>query len=243
MKKLLSLSIAAALAISMSVSAMALRFRPSIEQKPAPAVATIEVKDKDGNVVSAPVSDLVVTPISESDEASQDIKTMLQNAKEQISSVDSLTDLTSDLKAVIPDGMVADDLVVRDLIDVSVVGRAAEILKAQGSIAVRFELGVDPDDFLAVLHNYEDSNWEVIPEDRVTIHENGDVTVIFTSLSPVAFVVGKDSISIDENGPASPDTAEIAQTSSTNVAVTAVCGFACIAVGLALLVVLFKKKA
>lgn len=243
MKKLLSLSVAAILAVSMSISAMATNFTPSVEQKPAPDVDTIEVKDENGNVVTTPASDLVVTPISESDEASEEIKTMLQNAKEQISNAESLTELTPDLDAVIPEGMVADDLVVRDLIDVSVVGAAADILKANGSIAVKFKLGVDPDDFLAVLHNYEGSKWEVIPSDRVTIHENGDVTVIFTSLSPVAFVVGKDAISIDENGPASPDTAEIAEAGSTNAAVTAVCGFACVAIGLALLVVLLKKKA
>lgn len=243
MKKLLKVSVAIVMIMTLSLSAMASNIVKSSEIKPGPPVPEIEVIDIMGEKVDVPLSNLVVTPISESKEAAEDIKVKLDNAKEQIEKVEVLTELSSDLETTIPEGMVAEDLVVRDLIDVSVVGEAAEILKAGGSIAARFELGVDPDEFLAVLHNYDADLWETIPEDRITKHENGDVTVLFTSLSPVAFVVGRDSVSIDEEGPNSPATAEIADSNGSNAAVTAICGIACIAVGLTLLAVLLKKKA
>ena len=80
-----------------------------------------------------------------------------------------------------------EDLVVRDLFDVSVTGAAAE----SDSVTVRFNLGLSQSATLIVLHNYEGSNWEIIPKDRVKQNADGTVDVTFDSFSPVAFVVDK----------------------------------------------------
>ena len=75
-------------------------------------------------------------------------------------------------------------------------------------MTVRFALNLQPDALLMVLHNYSGSQWEVISNDLVTRHEDGDVSVTFHSLSPVAFVVDGAQITIDPNAPTSPQTGE-----------------------------------
>ena len=83
------------------------------------------------------------------------------------------------------------------------------------TITIRFKVDLDPDKYLAVLHNYTGDKWEVISEDRVIRHENGDVSVTFDSLSPVAFVVNRKDIAgyedseTGEKGPTSPQTSDI----------------------------------
>ena len=75
---------------------------------------------------------------------------------------------------------------------------------------MRFDLGLAPSATLIVLHNYEGSNWEIIPDDRVVQNADGTVDVTFDSLSPIAFVVDSTetdtSASTDANAPTSPQT-------------------------------------
>ena len=198
----------------------AVNFTPSVEQKPAPTVDPIT--DSNGNQVSAIIRDqngeevhgvsidsgeLIVTPISQASQAAQAISEMLTNAYEQIQQADTIADLVptiGDFLQTIGSASQVADLVVRDVFDVSLTGTAAEYLAQEGNnITLRFDVGVAPSATLIVLHNYEGSNWEIIPDDRVVQNADGTVDVTFDSLSPIAFVV--DSTETDTSASTDAD--------------------------------------
>ena len=227
MKKFASLLMAALLMVAMALPASAVDFTPSVQQKPAPTVDPIT--DSNGNQVSAIIRDqngeevhgvdageITVTPVSALDQAAADISEMLTNAYEQIQQADTIADLVptiGDFLQTIGSASQVADLVVRDVFDVSLTGTAAEYLAQEGNnITLRFDVGVAPSATLIVLHNYEGSNWEIIPDDRVVQNADGTVDVTFDSLSPIAFVVDSTetdtSASTDDDAPTSPQTGD-----------------------------------
>lgn len=236
----------------------AVNFTPSVEQKPAPSVDPIT--DSSGNQVSAIIRDqngeevhgvsidsgeLIVTPISQASQAAQAIREMLTNAYEQIQQADTIADLVptiGDFLQAIGSAAQVADLVVRDVFDVSLTGTAAEYLAQEGNnITLRFDLGLAPSATLIVLHNYEGSNWEIIPDDRVVQNADGTVDVTFDSLSPIAFVVDSTetdtSASIDADAPTSPQTGD---SSLPPVAGAGLIALGCVA--LASAAVVWKKR-
>ena len=237
----------------------AVNFTPSVEQKPAPSVDPIT--DSNGNEVSAIIRDqngeevhgvsidsgeLIVTPISQASQAAQAISEMLTNAYEQIQQADTIADLVptiGDFLQTIGSASQVADLVVRDVFDVSLTGTAAEYLAQEGNnITLRFDVGVAPSATLIVLHNYEGSNWEIIPDDRVVQNADGTVDVTFDSLSPIAFVVDSTetdtSASTDADAPTSPQTGD---SSLPPVAGAGLIALGCVA--LASAAVVWKKRA
>ncbi len=260
MKKLALFLSVLLIAVTLAVPASAaVNFTPSVEQKPAPTVDPIT--DSNGNQVSAIIRDqngeevhgvsidsgeLIVTPISQASQAAQAISEMLTNAYEQIQQADTIADLVPTigefLQAIGSAAQVA-DLVVRDVFDVSLTGTAAEYLAQEGNnITLRFDLGLAPSATLIVLHNYEGSNWEIIPDDRVVQNADGTVDVTFDSLSPIAFVVDSTetdtSASTDANAPTSPQTGD---SSLPPVAGAGLVALGCVA--LASAAVVWKKRA
>lgn len=246
-----------AVTLAAPVSA-AVNFTPSVEQKPAPTVDT--VTDANGNEVSAIIRDqngeevhgvsidsgeLIVTPISQASQAAQAISEMLSNAYEQIQQADTIADLVptiGDFLQAIGSAAQVADLVVRDVFDVSLTGTAAEYLAQEGNnITLRFDLGLAPSATLIVLHNYEGSNWEIIPDDRVVQNADGTVDVTFDSLSPIAFVVDSTetdtSASTDADAPTSPQTGD---SSLPPVAGAGLIALGCVA--LASAAVVWKKR-
>ena len=240
MKKLALFLSVLLIAVTLAAPASAaVNFTPSVEQKPAPTVDPIT--DSNGNQVSAIIRDqngeevhgvsidsgeLIVTPISQASQAAQAISEMLTNAYEQIQQADTIA-----------------DLVVRDVFDVSLTGTAAEYLAQEGNnITLRFDVGVAPSATLIVLHNYEGSNWEIIPDDRVVQNADGTVDVTFDSLSPIAFVVDSTetdtSASTDADAPTSPQTGD---SSLPPVAGAGLIALGCVA--LASAAVVWKKRA
>ena len=247
-----------AVTLAAPVSA-AVNFNPSVEQKPAPTVDPIT--DSNGNQVSAIIRDqngeevhgvsidsgeLIVTPISQASQAAQAISEMLSNAYEQIQQANTIADLVptiGDFLQTIGSAAQVADLVVRDVFDVSLTGTAAEYLAQEGNnITLRFDLGLAPSATLIVLHNYEGSNWEIIPDDRVVQNADGTVDVTFDSLSPIAFVVDSTetdtSASTDANAPTSPQTGD---SSLPPVAGAGLIALGCVA--LASAAVVWKKRA
>ena len=215
-----------AVTLAAPVSA-AVNVNPSVEQKPAPPVDTVTdangnevsaiIRDQDGNEVHGVASgDITVTPVSALEQAAADISEMLSNAYEQIQQANTIADLVptiGDFLQTIGSAAQVADLVVRDVFDVSLTGTAAEYLAQEGNnITLRFDVGVAPSATLIVLHNYEGSNWEIIPDDRVVQNADGTVDVTFDSLSPIAFVVDSTetdtSASTDANAPTSPQTGD-----------------------------------
>lgn len=260
MKKLALFLSVLLIAVTLAVPASAaVNFTPSVEQKPAPTVDPIT--DSNGNQVSAIIRDqngeevhgvsidsgeLIVTPISQASQAAQAISEMLTNAYEQIQQADTIADLVPTigefLQAIGSAAQVA-DLVVRDVFDVSLTGTAAEYLAQEGNnITLRFDVGVAPSATLIVLHNYEGSNWEIIPDDRVVQNADGTVDVTFDSLSPIAFVVDSTetdtSASTDADAPTSPQTGD---SSLPPVAGAGLIALGCVA--LASAAVVWKKRA
>lgn len=260
MKKLALFLSVLLIAVTLAVPASAaVNFTPSVEQKPAPTVDPIT--DSNGNQVSAIIRDqngeevhgvsidsgeLIVTPISQASQAAQAISEMLTNAYEQIQQADTIADLVPTigefLQAIGSAAQVA-DLVVRDVFDVSLTGTAAEYLAQEGNnITLRFDLGLAPSATLIVLHNYEGSNWEIIPDDRVVQNADGTVDVTFDSLSPIAFVVDSTetdtSASTDADAPTSPQTGD---SSLPPVAGAGLIALGCVA--LASAAVVWKKRA
>lgn len=229
MKKFASLLMAALLLVAMALPASAVDFTPSVQQKPAPSVET--VTDASGNQVSAIIQDasgnevagvtadqMSITPVSGAANAPAEIREQLEAAYEQIQNAASAADLVPDvdvasLLSAMGSSSSVEDLVVRDVFDVSVSGEAAEFLAQEGNaITIRFQLNIAPSSTLLVLHNYEGSNWEVISDDKVVINNDGSVDVTFDSLSPVAFVVDQTetdtSASTDDDAPTSPQTGD-----------------------------------
>ena len=230
MKKFASLLMAALLMVAMALPASAaVNFVDSVEQKPAPSVET--VTDASGNEVSAIIQDangnevhgvtaeqMSITPVSGAASAPAEIREQLEAAYEQIQNAASVADLVPDvdvasLLSAMGSSSSVEDLVVRDVFDVSVSGEAAEFLAQEGNaITIRFQLNIAPSSTLLVLHNYEGSNWEVIDDDKVVINNDGSVDVTFDSLSPVAFVVDQTetdtSASTDDDAPTSPQTGD-----------------------------------
>ena len=260
MKKLALFLSVLLIAVTLAAPASAaVNFTPSVEQKPAPTVDPIT--DSNGNQVSAIIRDqngeevhgvsidsgeLIVTPISQASQAAQAISEMLSNAYEQIQQANTIADLVptiGDFLQTIGSAAQVADLVVRDVFDVSLTGTAAEYLAQEGNnITLRFDLGLAPSATLIVLHNYEGSNWEIIPDDRVVQNANGTVDVTFDSLSPIAFVVDSTetdtSASTDANAPTSPQTGD---SSLPPVAGAGLIALGCVA--LASAAVVWKKRA
>ena len=205
MKKNMTRVFAAVLAVMMlALPAFAEQFTPSVEQKGAPGISAVTdskgeqvaavINEKDGKeVAGVPVADLVVTPMAEASKAAPEVKEMLENAFKQISEAKSLAELSpeiADVLAQVKSDAKVEDLVVRDLVDVSLSEEMMAVLKESGnSITLTFQLGLKEGETLLVLHNFEGDKWETIPADKVVRQDNGDVTVTFDSLSPVAFVV------------------------------------------------------
>ena len=230
MKKFASLLMAALLLVAMALPASAaVNFVDSVEQKPAPTVET--VTDASGNEVSAIIQDasgnevhgvtadqMSITPVSDLASAPAEIREQLEAAYEQIQNAASVANLVPDVDVAsilqtMGSSSSVEDLVVRDVFDVSVSGEAAEFLAQEGNaITIRFQLNIAPTSTLLVLHNYEGSNWEVIDDDKVVINNDGSVDVSFDSLSPVAFVVDQTetdtSASTDDDAPTSPQTGD-----------------------------------
>ena len=259
MKKLALFLSVLLIAVTLAAPASAaVNFTPSVEQKPAPTVDTVTdsngnevsaiIRDQDGNEVHGVASgDITVTPVSALDQAAADISEMLSNAYEQIQQADTIADLVPTigefLQSIGNTVTQVADLVVRDVFDVSLTGTAAEYLAQEGNnITLRFDLGLAPSATLIVLHNYEGSNWEIIPDDRVVQNADGTVDVTFDSLSPIAFVVDSTetdtSASTDADAPTSPQTGD---SSLPPVAGAGLIALGCVA--LASAAVVWKKRA
>lgn len=261
MKKLALFLTVLLIAVTLAAPASAaVNFTPSVEQKPAPTVDPIT--DSNGDQVSAIIRDqnggevhgvsidsgeLIVTPISQASQAAQAISEMLTKAYEQIQQADTIADLVPTigdfLQSIGNTVTQVDDLVVRDVFDVSLTGTAAEYLAQEGNnITLRFDVDISPSATLIVLHNYEGSNWEIIPDDRVVQNADGTVDVTFDSLSPIAFVVDSTetdtSASADANAPTSPQTGD---SSLPPVAGAGLIVLGCVA--LASAAVVWKKRA
>ena len=218
MKKVVVLLIAAALMVAMTLPAFAAGFTPSVTAKSAPTVVPqigpdgkeydAIIHDANGDVVAyVSKGALIVTPLSRADAATAEIRSRLETAYLTIQSASSLIELNSQLaqtiKEISPDISV-DDLVVRDLFDVALMGDYD--LASGTTITIRFDLDADSALLLAVLGSQDGVTWSIIPNDDIT--RSGDYTVdlVLERLGVFAFLYDGGKLSVDPNGPKSPQT-------------------------------------
>lgn len=83
------------------------------------------------------------------------------------------------------------DLVVRDLVHVSVKNNVQKSMVEGGGVRLKFDMQMKPEEVLIVMV-FVKGEWVVIDDEMVVIEEDGSVTVTFgNDLGPVAFVVPK----------------------------------------------------
>ena len=220
-KKITVTLLALLVMVSISVTAMAADFTPSVTGKAAPEIVTVEnsagkkvaaiICDANGKEsTSVSIGGLIVTPVSEAQQADAPIRDSLLAAYDHLTTtaLDKIApSIDKAIKNYSPD-MTIDDLVIRDLFDVSLSDEDArqQLAKSGSYIKIQFNLNLPPDALLLVLRNRESTNWELISDDRVIRNSDGSVTVEFDSLSPIAFLVDGGQVSVNPNAPASPQT-------------------------------------
>mgnify|MGYP005800472399 FL=1 len=199
MRKLYAILLAGLIAASMAMPVSAAEFTPSVTQKETPAVVTTGgaagvVTNAAGEVVGQiSASDLVLTPVSQTSTADPAVSARLSNAYNQIrtSSIQTIVPEVDTVLAQTAPDVDVQNLVVRDMFDVSATGAAAELMNdASTSVAVTFNVdNLSPNQFLMVLCLNADGQWEIIPEDQIIRDANGNITVALNGPATLAFVV------------------------------------------------------
>ena len=225
MKRFLTCMLTLMLAVVLTVPALA-NFTPSVEAKPAPEVVEKDqiaavIKDSTGATVDEITTlELVITPASEKNQAvAEKITDNLVRAEKQIADVEHLGHLTPEMEQALQqakkenkiphiDEVNVEDLVVRDLFDVSIV-RDGQVIPVPDGHTVTFSIQTDlsDDELHFVLHNPVNHDWEVLEEAEAA--HDGIITISVDSLSPFAIVVDQATdLDVDPTAPSSPQTGE-----------------------------------
>ena len=225
MKRFLTCALTLMLAVVLTVPALA-NFTPSVEAKPAPEVVEKDqivavVKDSTGATVDELTAlELVITPASEKHQAvAEKITDNLVRAELQIAGVEHLGHLTVEMEQALQqaklekkvphiDEVSVEDLVIRDLFEVSIV-RDGQVVPVPDGHTITFSIQTDltDDELHFVLHNPVNHDWEVLEEAEAA--HDGIITIVVDSLSPFAIVVDQAAdLDVDPAGPSSPQTGE-----------------------------------
>lgn len=209
MKKVVSIILAVILVFSIGTVAFASNFTPSVTEKPAPEIVRPEnsveedtvahIITTDGEVVKEiPGQKLVVTGVAHVDiseeipeESAADLKeAYAQLSAEDVKLVEVLPELEEIVKENLGEEKTVEDLVVRDLFDVSLVCEESNelLLDEEHRLSLTFNLGVKANEFVTAMKmNPLTKEWETI----YSVKNNGDGTVTceFDHLCPIAFLV------------------------------------------------------
>ena len=199
---------------------------------------------------------LLLTPISmaETDkEIPEESRDLLLWVYEQIleqgmSFIDS-AELDAYIKEQLGPDATVEDLIVRDLFDVTVLcEELEEYLEPEGNVVcLDFELGLEPGSFVAVVA-YKDGQWQMIED--VEVLEDGSVTcTTYEHFCPVAILVAGDEMGAADgiggnNGhiPASTDAPDTGVSANDNIVVWMIVAAAAAAALIVLFVSQRKKK-
>ena len=236
MKKILSFALMLVLCTMLVLPVLAAEgtFVPSITDKRAPEIVPNEdgsigiIREENNEIIDCVWEEcLLLTPVSqvnESTEISDEAKALLLFVYEELSNGNM--QLPAEKLA---EGLEPDELVVRDLFDVSWLCDEHKEMVAPEKVVleVTFRVSVAADETIYVL-TYKNNEWN--PVANVVNNGDGTVTCTFESLCPVAFVVGEDK---DAPAPVEPD----ASNTGLWIAILAAA-----AVTLIVVLVLYKKK-
>lgn len=208
MKKLMSLIMVMAVMMACSISAMATEvdFVPSISNKGAPElVITYDANGKmvighifggGGSIISTEYKDcLVITSVYDAKTSTtipEDAKEELLKVFDELNADDAkLSKICPELNDIVKDELgddwTADDLVVRDLFDITGLcdDLNIELPKDGNTIELKFDLSLPKDAFITAMA-YVDGSWQPIVE---TVNNgDGTITCVFEDICPVAFL-------------------------------------------------------
>lgn len=239
MKKLTFLLIFAAFMLSFSTAAFAADYRPSVEQKKAPELVGREVVVKTdegektveavavltgaGGIAEAGLTggDILVTPLSEKDSVSlESVKETLTDADNHLRQDDALAnlrDILNERAGAIAANAGDDDLVVRDLFDITLTGDYADTYQNDGTLSlngstvslnVRFDLSLGENEYTPVVVYKCDAQdaWDVVPAEKTIRNDDGTLDVVFDRLCAVAFLTVPQNVIIEDPDVESPKT-------------------------------------
>ena len=180
-------------------------FTPSVGYKPAPEIVTTPdgngneiigyVKDPNGNILSTEYkSSIIITPIAEVNtskeipkSAADELKKVYNDIVLEKTKFSAYPDLNQMVVNAFGQGKNGDDLVVRDIFDITEVSNTLlKYLPGKGNtIELTFDLDIPAGGFVAAMV-YKNGQWELVQK----VVDNGDGTFTFTfeHFSPVAFL-------------------------------------------------------
>ncbi len=230
MKKLLTLLLAIVMMITFTLSVSGAEFVESITNKGAPELVVIDqlngkdvvgfITDPNGNKITTEYLDcLIITSISEALEDAdvpEDIKNELIKVFEDLKKPGTkISDICPALTEIVKEkwgkDKSADDLVVKDLFDVTdMCDDISKFLPEEGStLDLTFDIGINAGAFVAAMV-YVDGQW--VPVVDCVNNGDGTITVKFDQICPVAFLVpgdGSGNIDMSVVSPTTSDTSGI----------------------------------
>lgn len=221
MKKLLTLALALILMITVTVSASAVTFVESITNKGAPeliVIDQIEGKDVVG-FVTTPDNEILNPEFEDcfdiysmqdviNDKTPDDVKEEMTKVFDDLSDKDAnLNDLCPGLDEIVkekwgPDKS-ADDLVVKDFFYIDEnCDEFKDAFKDGNTIDLTFKVDIPAGTFITAMV-YVDGKW--VPVDNCVNNGDGTITVTFSQICPVAFLVPGTTMNADTVSPATND--------------------------------------
>lgn len=190
MNKTFAIVIVLCLATLLVIPAMADTFVPSIQQKISPTIESAVIQ-KNGEKEVLNKNEVIVVSLSEMDgKLSKNMQTayqMLADKKPLKEVIKGIDEVLADVKNAPEE----DNLIVRDLLEVTFRGSTAAIVnKGKGTLAIRFELNLDPCKYVAVAF-FNGKEWDMLPLDRVSLDEKGNLTVVMDHDGPIAILTEK----------------------------------------------------
>ncbi len=139
----------------------------------------------------------IAVPYYAKDDADEDVADELEEGYEDIVKAENLGDVVPGLEDSLKETgteLTVEDLIVRDIFYIDLDDETKEAMNESGlPITLKFELGLEEDDFLMVLL-YNDGEWTVVSSEDVRYREDGATAVDFpVDVGVVAFVVQKDA--------------------------------------------------
>lgn len=221
MKKIITVALAIIMALAITVSVNAAEFVESITNKGAPELIVIDqingkdvvgfITNPDGDKVTTEYEDcFIITSVADAEKSTEipkDAKDVLLKVYGELLEGDKLSDVCPELNDIVKDkwdeDKDADDLVVKDLFDIS--GECTEIkdhLNGDNVLELTFKVGIDGDTFVTAIV-YVDGKW--VPVVDCINNGDGTVTVQFDKICPVAFLVPGTTTNSSTVSPATSD--------------------------------------
>lgn len=225
MKRLLAVVLSIVIMLTLTISVSAAQFVPSITNKGAPNLIVIDqingkdvvgyITNKDGEKISTEYIDCIIistiTQALNDEDLPEGVKEELLKVYDEFKNGAKLADVCPELADIVKDkwdkDKTPDDLVIKDLFDVTdMCGDITKHLNNDAVLDLTFDLGVNGSTFVTAIV-YVDGKW--VPVKDCINNGDGTVTVKFTQICPVAFLVPGSGQNMDVVSPITTDTSSV----------------------------------